>query len=242
MTQQLLEDWLDQVTEPADVPAFEQWLHDSPQHLTELWERSLLEAELFQQFRTSSLPSPQKNVGLTAIRFVAFAATVLAVLFLLLGRSAPLATRDPTLSIVAGTPHVEFARYDPGPNPFYIPPEEWPTESRLLFPTPATAKWAPGCIVRGEAGAEVTLRSEFGRRTLEIHAGELRVTLNQTNLTIGASELDLAATAEVSFVLASRAPQPGGGSTTLTIERGQLQIVMDEAVRTLNAGDQLTLD
>jgi ferric-dicitrate binding protein FerR (iron transport regulator) len=191
MSESLIDNWLDNELDEESMGQFEEWLREDPDHLQSFFDAVKLQEDLRLHFGATpamvTLPS-RKHKGIRLIGWLSAAAAVLVAVFLVIPhKSDPQPTADPLVWVLDGNPQVEIAKVEPGPNPdqpggnpFPIPREEWPVETRVTISNNvSTLRWGEDCELRGDPGTNLALRleSEGEPRSIRLNAGSLTVHL-----------------------------------------------------------------
>lgn len=184
MSESLIDNWLDNELDEESMGQFEEWLREDPDHLQSFFDAVKLQEDLRLHYGATpamvTLPS-RKHKGIRLIGWLSAAAAVLVTVFLVIPhKSDPQPTADPLVWVLDGNPQVEIAKVEPGPNPFPIPREEWPVETRVTISNNvSTLRWGEDCELRGDPGTNLGLRleSEGEPRSIRLNAGSLTVHL-----------------------------------------------------------------
>ncbi|MDP6443096.1 MAG: hypothetical protein QGG36_01705 [Pirellulaceae bacterium] len=256
MSESLIDHWLDGEIDEGGMSQLEEWLREDSAHLQDFHDAVQLQEDLILHYGKTRAPAvspPPRHRRIRLVAALTALATILVVSFLLIPRTPdldPRPTADPLLWVLAGNPQVELARIDPGPNPFFIPVEEWAVETRITFADGRSSlRWGDDCTLDGGPGTVLALSladpsAPDERRSIRVTSGSLAVRLDAPVATVDVliGDARVRAAEPTAFTLDSAGPQPSGRSPELAVVTGSVEILRpDNTKRKVAAGERVSI-
>ncbi len=255
MSETLIDNWLNDELGEKSMGRLENWLREDPEHLQSFYDTVKLQEELRLHYGETpadvTFPSQQRRGFRLIVSLSAAAALIVAVFLIIPRASDPRPTADPLVWVLAGNPQVAITRVDPGPNPVFIPREEWPTETRVAISDELSSlRWGEDCVLEAGPGTTLVLRSAPDGaapkepRSIRLNGGRLTLRLaasaDPVDILLGDSRVRAAQPAV--FTLEISGPKPSGPFAALTVTRGNVELLLpDNKKRSVAAGERVLL-
>jgi hypothetical protein len=162
MSRSQLDLWLDNELPASELPQFESWLRENPDHLKLHFQEVQLQERLRSHFRVPRrkffpLVTPSPALWITLA--LCAAASVIIAAYVVSLPVSPSPTSDPFLFVLTGNPRItqEWIDMQPGAAPFPVATLTPQTIVETLD-TPSSVRWDDNCFIELEPKTLLTLR------------------------------------------------------------------------------------